>query len=173
MRSREHVFECWSVAIHESSHRPPTVYAAAYLVDQARHVESAAAGAVDTFGAVITAAGTTLFGFSASIGAKPAWTLSLPGCNTDGGGGTYIGLEASDDGSLVGFFCPHNNGTGVTARVYGVEGQTGKAWKFDLGPGVQAGQGQVQVGGCGGGGISRWRLLELPWHQLIFMSALR
>lgn len=123
----------------------PTPLFSAYLVDQARHVETAPAGSVDTFGAVVTQVGTTLYGFSSAAGATPAWTLSLPGCNTDGGGGTYIGLEASDDGSLVGFFCPHNDGSGVTARVYGVNGQTGKAWNYDLGAGVQAGQGQVQV----------------------------
>ena len=120
-----------------------------YLVDQARHIESAAAGAVDTFGAVVTSAGATVYGFSSAAGATPAWTLALPGCNTDGGGGTYIGLEASDAGDIVAFFCPHTVGGATTARVYGINGQTGTAWNYDLGAGVKAGQGQVQVSGNG------------------------
>ena len=76
-----------------------SIGAGAYLVDMSRHCESAPVGSVDTFGAYLTAAGASIFGFASSGTGAPAWNLTLPGCNTDGGGGTYIGLEASDDGS--------------------------------------------------------------------------
>lgn len=116
-----------------------------YIADQARHAESAGL-TVDTFGAVITSTGTTVYGFSSTGSGVPAWQLPLPGCSSDTGGGTYTGIESSDSGNLVAFFCPHSGGSGApTARVYGINGQTGEAWHYDLGPTVAAGQGQVQV----------------------------
>jgi len=116
----------------------------------ARHAESNGL-AVDTFGAVLAeSGGATLYGFSSGGTGTPVWTLPLPGCSSDLGGGTYVGLESSDSGNLVAFFCVHTNGSAVTSRVYGVNGQTGAAWFADLGTGIKAGQGQVQVTGDGG-----------------------
>jgi len=122
-----------------------------YIVDMSRHAESAGVGAVDTYGAVLNAAGATLLGWASTGSGAPAWNISLPGCNTDGGGGTYIGLEASDDGSRVAFFCPHvaAPGANATARVYGIDGQTGAHWFYDLGARVRAGQGSVRITGDG------------------------
>lgn len=117
-----------------------------YIEDQARHAESAGL-TVDTFGAIITATGTTVYGFSSTGTGTPVWELPLPGCSSDTGGGTYTGIESSDTGNLVAFFCPHSGGGSGpnTARVYGINGQTGVAWHYDLGVSVAAGQGQVQV----------------------------
>ena len=54
-------------------------------------------------------------------------------------------MEASDSGSRVAVQCHHTAAT-PTARVYSIAGQTGAVeWYYDLGPGVQAGQGQVQI----------------------------
>jgi hypothetical protein len=57
-----------------------------YIADQARHAESAGL-TVDTFGAVITSTGTTVYGFSSTGSGVPAWQLPLPGCSSDTGGG--------------------------------------------------------------------------------------
>jgi hypothetical protein len=121
-----------------------------YLLDTARHCEPSASpdGAVDVFVAVASGSvgGLLVFGLSsASKTATPAWTVSLPGCSIDGGGGTYQGIEASDSGNRVAVQCPHSAAT-PTARVYSIAGQTGKVeWMYDLGPSVKLGQGQVQI----------------------------
>ena len=120
--------------------------AGTYLVDSARHVESAPAGAVDTFAALVTGAGTTLFGLtSAATTSYVVWNTTLPDCATDGGGGTYNGLQASDDGSALAFLCH-----GATAQAVLLDGQTGDVkWRYDLGDGVQVGQGSIQIAGAG------------------------
>ena len=74
--------------------------------------------------------------------------VTLPGCSTDGGGGTYTGLQASGTGDRVAFLCHHSPAPGspATARVYLIGGQSGHiTWSYDLGTSVQAGQGQVQI----------------------------
>jgi hypothetical protein len=120
-------------------------------VDTARHIESAPAGAVDTFGVQATQLGTTVLGFaSGSAGAGPAWSTLLPGCGLDGGGGTYTGFEAADSGARVAVQCYQARDGNATAGVYALDGQTGAVqWHFDLGEGVKAGQGQVQITGDG------------------------
>jgi hypothetical protein len=119
-----------------------------FLVDTARHCEpgSGPAGAADVFVAVFDGAGASVYGLSsASATADPLWAVSLPGCGENIEGGTYIMMEAADSGSLVAIQC-HHSGTPATARVYAIAGQTGIVkWSYDLGPSVQAGQGNVQV----------------------------
>ena len=123
--------------------------AGSYLVDTARHAESKSL-AVDVFVAYVTASGSTLYGLVSTGAGTPSWSLPLPGCATDGGGGTYTGIEASDDGSALAFLCHDSTQSPSTARVYGVDGQTGAvSFFYDLGPSVQAGQGQVQITGDG------------------------
>ena len=117
----------WSYSLNSDS----------FLVDTARHAEfTVGVNAVDTFAAALDSSGSTILGFS-SLGLNtPNWTLSLPGCNTEGGiGGTYVGIESSDDGSTVAFLCHYSPSD--TARVYGINGQTGSSWMFDLGTGVK------------------------------------
>ena len=124
-----------------------------YGVDMARHIESPTFGSVDTFGVRVAAdgSGATVLGFaSASAGAGPAWSTLLPGCSLDGGGGTYVGFEASDSGASVAVQCYQRAGANATAGVFALDGQTGAVrWHFDLGEGVKAGQGQVQITGDG------------------------
>ena len=120
-----------------------------FLVDTARHCEagpSPGADAVDVFVAVFDGAGANVYGLSsAAPTAAPAWAVSLPGCGENIEGGTYIMMEASDSGNRVAIQC-HHAGVPATARVYSIAGQTGKVeWNYDLGAGVQAGQGNVQV----------------------------
>ena len=117
-----------------------------FLVDTARHCEQSPDGAVDVFVAVFDGAGATVYGLSSEAQtADPAWAVSLPGCGENIEGGTYIMMEASDTGSRVAIQC-HHAGSPATARVYSIAGQTGKLeWSYDLGPSVQAGQGNVQV----------------------------
>lgn len=124
-----------------------------YLLDVARHAESAGLP-VDTFVAIVSGTGTTdntmLYGFQASGSGTPAWQTALPGCTTDGGGGTYTGMQASDDGSTLAFLCHVTTTQPATARAYSVNGQTGAVnWMYDLGTNVQAGQGQIQVTASG------------------------
>ena len=117
---------------------------ATYLVDSARHAEAAGLP-IDTFAALITDSGATLSGFSSTGGGTQAWSTTLPGCSTDGGGGTYIGLEAADAGNRVAFLCRFA-GAPATARAYALDGQSGAVlWFFDLGPTIQAGQGDIQI----------------------------
>ena len=120
-----------------------------YGVDMARHIESPAAGRVDSFGIHVAddGSGATVLGFaSASASAGPAWSTLLPGCSLDGGGGTYVGFEASDSGARVAVQCYQN----ATAGVVALDGQTGAVlWHYALGQGVKAGQGQVQITGDG------------------------
>ena len=102
---------------------------AAYLVDSARHVDGASSNPVDTFAAECTAGGATLLGFSSTGTGTPAWSTALPNCTSDGGGGTYNGLQASDDGASVAFLCH-----ATTAIAYLLDGQSGAIkWKLDLG----------------------------------------
>jgi hypothetical protein len=120
-----------------------------YLVDTARHCEPSPSpdGAVDVFVAVLNGdAGLVLFGLSsASKTAAPIWSVALPECTENIESGTYVMMEASDSGNRVAINCHHFAAT-PTARVYAIGGQTGKVeWQYDLGPSVQAGQGQVQI----------------------------
>ena len=119
-----------------------------YLVDTARHVEAdPSVGAVDTFTAVLTfgSAGATLYGHSSTGSSAPLWNVSLPECASDTGGGTYNGLQASDDGASVVFLCH-----AATAKVYLLAGQTGAVqWSYDLGSGVKVGQGSVEIANGG------------------------
>jgi hypothetical protein len=131
------------------------VGAGTYLVDSARHLETGSSGsAVDTFAVFMGASGgSTLYGLtSTSVSAKPSWLLTLPDCGTDTGGGTYIGLQASDSGSAVAFLCHYTASSGaVTARAYLINGQTGAvSWYLDLGASVKAGQGDSESVVCGG-----------------------
>lgn len=118
---------------------------AAYLVDSARHVDGASSNPVDTFAAECTAGGATLLGFSSTGTGTPAWSTALPNCTSDGGGGTYNGLQASDDGASVAFLCH-----ATTAIAYLLDGQSGAIkWKLDLGPGVKLGQGSIEITNTG------------------------
>lgn len=123
-----------------------------YMVSSSRHIELAPAGSIDTFVAVLLdAGGTMLYGFASDGTGTPAWNISLPDCSSDTGGGTYIGLDASDSGNRLAFLC-HYSGSGgkPTARVYLIGGQSGRVtWMQDLGSGVQAGQGDVQITASG------------------------
>lgn len=118
---------------------------AAYLVSSARHVDGASSNAVDTFSAEVTAGGATLLGFSSTGTGTPAWSTSLPNCSSDGGGGTYNGLQASDDGASLAFLCH-----ATTAIAFLVDGQSGAIkWKLDLGPDVKVGQGSIEITNTG------------------------
>jgi len=121
-----------------------------FLVDTARHVDGADAGPVDVFVASCDAAGCALFGRTSATDTT-RWEVTFPGCATDGGGGTYTGLQASDSGNRVAFLC-HFSAAGAppTTRVYLVGGQSGRVtWMHDLGAAVKAGQGQVQITATG------------------------
>ena len=122
-----------------------------FLVDSARHADGADNGPVDVFVASCDGAGCTLFGRTSATDTT-RWEVTLPGCATDGGGGTYTGFQASDSGNRVAFMCRFDAGAGgpPTARVYLIGGQSGRVtWMHDLGAGVKAGQGQVQITATG------------------------
>lgn len=122
-----------------------------FLVDTARHADAKDNGPVDVFVASCDSTGCVLFGRTSATDST-RWEVTFPGCNTDGGGGTYTGLQASDSGNRVAFLCHFSGGSGggVTSRVYAVEGQSGKtSWMYDLGAKVKAGQGQVQITASG------------------------
>jgi hypothetical protein len=127
------------------------VGAGTYLVDSARHLDTGASGtAVDTFAAFLGSnGGAVLYGLtSTSNTAKPNWLTTLDGCATDGGGGTYTGLQAADGGNAVAFLCHHAGAAGqnATARAYLIDGQSGAIkWDLDLGTTIQAGQGDISI----------------------------
>ena len=128
---------------------------ATYIVDTARHNEGSPAGAADVFAMSLGgSAPTTVAGLSSTAAAPtPAWTTPLPGCNADNSvGGTYTGIQAADDGSLVAVQCVDSASSPPSARVYALDGQTGAVkWYYDatVADGVKVGQGQVQVTGDG------------------------
>lgn len=120
-----------------------------YLLDTARHAEGQDAGPVDVAVAVCgtPAQGCVLYGRTSATDTT-RWALPLPHCATNVEGGTYVNLEASDSGSSAAFLCRYTDPASgaASARVYLVAMQSGSvAWTHDLGAGVKAGQGQVQV----------------------------
>jgi len=128
---------------------------ATYIVDTARQNEGSPAGAADVFAMSLGgSAPTTVAGLSSTAAAPtPAWTTPLPGCSADNSvGGTYTGIQAADDGSLVAVQCVDSASSPPSARVYALDGQTGAVkWYYDatVADGVKVGQGQVQVTGDG------------------------
>lgn len=120
-----------------------------FIVDTARHADGADNGPVDVFVATCAAGDCTLFGRTSATDTT-RWMVTLPDCATDGGGGTYTGFQASDNGNSVAFYCRHTAGPSPTSRVYLIGGQTGIiTWMKDLGTGVKAGQAQVQITASG------------------------
>jgi len=122
-----------------------------FLLDTARHADAKDSGPVDVFVASCESTGCVLFGRTSATDTT-RWEVSFPECSTDGGGGTYTGLQASDSGNRVAFLCHFSGGSsgGETSRVYMVNGQSGVVgWKYDLGDKVKAGQGQVQITSSG------------------------
>ena len=122
---------------------------AGFLVDTARHADGGDAGPVDVFVAACDSVGCVLFGRTSATDTT-RWETPLTSCATDGGGGTYTGFQASDDGSSVAFRCQYMGGSTPTIRVYLINGLTGAVtWMHDLGAGVKAGQGQIQISATG------------------------
>lgn len=120
-----------------------------FLVDTARHADGADAGPADVFVAACDATGCNLFGRT-SDSDTTVWVAPLPGCATDGGGGTYQGFQATDDGSAVAFRCYFTGAATPSVRVYLINGRTGATtWMYDLGPNIKPGQGQVQISATG------------------------
>jgi len=123
-------------------------------VDSARHVEldPVVPGKVDTFAIQSGDSTCTVLGFSAKGSGLPAWKTTLPRCTSlaiGGIGGTYTGLQASDDGRSIavlgyGLDTPEGN---LTARAYLIAGQSGAvSWTYDLGTREKAGQGDISIG---------------------------
>ena len=120
-----------------------------FAVDTARHADTLDNGPVDVFVASCDSSGCSLFGRTSATDTT-RWEVNLPDCNTDGGGGTYTGFQASDSGNRVAFLCRFSGGATPTARVYLIGGQSGAvSWMYDLGDKVKAGQGQVQISASG------------------------
>ena len=120
-----------------------------FLVDTARHADGADNGPADVFVVACDSAGCTVFGRTSATDTTQ-WSTALPACGTDGGGGTYTGFQAADDGSAVAFRCYYTGGATPTIRVYNLDGQTGATkWMNDLGASVKPGQGQIQISATG------------------------
>lgn len=120
-----------------------------FLLDTARHADGTDAGPVDVFVAACDAAGCVMFGRTSATDTT-RWEVTLPSCGTDGGGGTYTGFQAADDGSAVAFRCYYTGGATPTVRVYLINGLTGSvSWMHDLGTLIKAGQGQIQISASG------------------------
>jgi hypothetical protein len=119
-----------------------------FQVDTARHADGTDNGPVDVFVANCDTTGCVLFGRTSATDTT-RWFVTLPECNTDSGGGTYTGFQASDNGKSVAFRCIIAGATPLV-RVYVIDGQSGKVtWQKDLDKSQKAGQGQVQITASG------------------------
>ncbi len=105
---------------------------AAFAVDCARHAASTfGTAAVDTFAVELVGGTCVVTGFASSgpkANGKPVWANTINDCTANiETGGTYVALQASDDGTAVSFTGYFTSGTtAVSAFVTVYDGQTGK-----------------------------------------------
>jgi hypothetical protein len=122
---------------------------ATFMTDQARHAENFGTGAIDVIAAeanFVAPSNCSLYAFN-SLGGKgtPAWSWTMPNCDSSLLYDSDRYVDFSDDGSTVAFAGFTGTSQSTQAQLWVLDGQTGKLrFNKNLGSGQGLG-GPVQV----------------------------